>query len=179
MVWRQLEPAWSLLRQCRLCLLLGNFDSLGGHGWSIPAREHLNFCLQWNILWGKFLLPCPMVRGQCRVRVATPGVERTNAKQRITSLILNCYNSYFKIPGNMLYMSSIVVKDIRDRTLFFAGTEKNFETFLSAQAENLSKNFFWKKSFSSTYQGKKRELLEGENFPSPLPLQHIRIMVFL
>jgi len=29
------------------------------------------------------------------------------------------------------------VKDTRDRPLFFAGTEENFERFLSAQVENL------------------------------------------
>jgi len=77
--------------------------------------------------------------------VATPGVERTHPKHGIRSLILNYHagakgnfiNSYFKFQGTLLEMLSMVVEDIRDRPLFFAGREEKFETFLSAQAENL------------------------------------------
>ena len=91
LVWRQREPAWTLLRRCRLCLVLRNFNSWGGHGCSIPARDYLIFCVQWDILWVQFLICCPIVSRQCRARVATPGVEKTNAQHGIRSLILNCH----------------------------------------------------------------------------------------
>lgn len=83
------------------------------------------------------MLPCLIVRGQCRAKVATPGVERTNAKHEITSLILNSHagkNLTLKFQGTLRYELSILVSG--DKPLVFAGTEEKFETFLSARAEN-------------------------------------------
>ena len=63
--------------------------------------------------------------------------------------------------------------------LFFAGTVENFETFCQHKQKAvfvvtfmwMLKPFwnFWKKSYSSTHQGK-QELFKEENFQSPLSL---------
>ena len=61
--------------------------------------------------------------------MATPGVERTNAKHGITSLILNSHagkNLTLKFQGTLVYVKSMVVEEKRDRPLFFCRNREKF-----------------------------------------------------